>query len=1024
MSSYLLPTFDRREQITLDEKEDLLFQPLSWDAGDFPIDSEDDNDFEEDAKLQYEIFIHGVDQQGHSVCLNVTGFQPYFYVELPETCTKEQVLQLHKEIKGRMWKDEYSLTRFEVVQKMRLFPYLAQKKHKFLKLYFSTEKGFSKCKFMFSSTTRPGQQPVKFLGKLASTFNLYESHVNHLNRFCHEQKLETCGWIRVSHKHFQPSGEKSRSQIYVSTHYKYVHNDPTIMTTAPFTIISYDLECLPGNKQDFPDPSKEEDVIAMVGVVFSRYGTNIIQKIIITIRPCDPIDDATVIVCDNEKQLIETFLQLLIDSDFDIITGYNIWEFDDMFLWTKITKIHEIPVDYLSRILGKQMEKKENFFSGIKDGSKVLDKDKKKDQVNKQEEKETKHYYLSYPGRETLDVLASVRKDYNTLDLYKLDHVAEVFLGDHKVEMKYGELFTKLSGTPSDIKECSIYCIQDSHLVIRLLYKLNFVPNLIEMAKTTFVPFSWLIFRGQQAKAFSLVVQEANENGYLVPVMNSTKSGTKFQGATVFDPEKGLHFQPVAGLDFSSLYPSIMCAYNMCYSTYVASEEMLQYIKDQGIPFYTIRINDADPPLYHTFVQEDPTTFDSNDTPATQKGPRSVLRSILLKLWNGRKHTKKLMKTEKDEFKYKLLDGKQLAQKVTMNSIYGFTGAEAGGILPLRAIAESVTATGRDLIKKSVNIATQEYNAHLVYGDTDSAYVTFPNIQWDRQKESKTDFMKRSFKAANECANLISSKHKEPVQIVFEKFMWPFYISEKKRYAYKAWEVPEKSKGVNYKGLQTIRRDTCKYVRERLDHWYNVLLDEEKTKREAIDTVTPIAKADIETFIKGDIDYRDLVMTSQLKGRYIVRKNNESTEVEWTNPSIDKPHVRLAQMIKEKDPANYPKPPDRVPYLFIIKKGQSLNAKQCEKVIHPDDYDPKVNKLDTIYYFEHQFQNPIDMFFEHLIPNSKVLYNQLLVDKRNSLTGQKSIMSYFVVKPKPIALDSSDDSDEDERSDDLFHNIY
>ena len=83
----------------------------------------------------------------------------------------------------------------------------------------------------------------------------------------------------------------------------------------------------------------------------------------------------------------------------------------------------------------------------------------------------------------------------------------------------------------------------------------------------------------------------------------------------------------------------------------------------------------------------------------------------------GRKATKKLMKTEKDPFMYEVLNGKQLAQKVTMNSIYGFTGAE-NGILPLKPIASSVTATGRKMIDKTSKIAGEKFGALTIYGDS------------------------------------------------------------------------------------------------------------------------------------------------------------------------------------------------------------------------------------------------------------------------------------------------------------------
>jgi DNA polymerase delta subunit 1 len=115
--------------------------------------------------------------------------------------------------------------------------------------------------------------------------------------------------------------------------------------------------------------------------------------------------------------------------------------------------------------------------------------------------------------------------------------------------------------------------------------KLMCFVNYVEMSRVTGVPFNYLLARGQSIKVLCQLYRKANDEGYLVP---STKgegiapffpvyasfanndfpgSDEQYEGATVIEPKKGYYDVPIATLDFSSLYPSIMMAHNLCYTT-------------------------------------------------------------------------------------------------------------------------------------------------------------------------------------------------------------------------------------------------------------------------------------------------------------------------------------------------------------------------------------------------------------------------------------------------------------------------
>jgi DNA polymerase delta subunit 1 len=94
---------------------------------------------------------------------------------------------------------------------------------------------------------------------------------------------------------------------------------------------------------------------------------------------------------------------------------------------------------------------------------------------------------------------------------------------------------------------------------------------------STGVPLNFLLSRGQQIKVVSMIYREAMKHDFIVPTIERRGSGgddVTFEGATVIEPKKGYYDIPIATLDFASLYPSIMQAHNLCYSTLVSAGDV------------------------------------------------------------------------------------------------------------------------------------------------------------------------------------------------------------------------------------------------------------------------------------------------------------------------------------------------------------------------------------------------------------------------------------------------------------------
>ena len=213
----------------------------------------------------------------------------------------------------------------------------------------------------------------------------------------------------------------------------------------------------------------------------------------------------------------------------------------------------------------------------------------------------------------------------------------------------------------------------------RLLDKLMCFINYTEMARVTGVPFNYLLSRGQQIKVVSQLFRKAKEQGYLVPALKSeglccavaeeyrlnsaamwTGTDEQYEGATVIEPTKGYYDVPIATLDFASLYPSIMMAHNLCYTTLLdpKSVEPLKLVKDQD---YVITPNNGMFEVCRSLPSLKQWLLDYFVKSNKRKG---LLPTVLEDLLAARKRARADLKVETDPFKRAVLDGRQLALKV------------------------------------------------------------------------------------------------------------------------------------------------------------------------------------------------------------------------------------------------------------------------------------------------------------------------------------------------------------------------
>ena len=401
----------------------------------------------------------------------------------------------------------------------------------------------------------------------------------------------------------------------------------------------------------------------------------------------------------------------------------------------------------------------------------------------------------------------------------------EIFEASNKVywchakdDVSPNEMFKMFKGTDKDRAIIAKYCIQDCVLVTKLMEKLQILNANIGMSNVCCVPLSWIFMRGQGAKIFSLVAHKCRELKHLIPKITPKNNETKnpnpntnpnfnsnfnpnipsietvwhkvknnenedqeneeiigYEGATVFPPVKGVHYEPIPVLDYASLYPRSMICINISHECIVLDSK---YDNLPGFDYKTV-----------TYKNNDNTT---NTCRYAKKkdGTTGILCLILIELLDKRSATKKLMEQTEDKFLKNIYDGLQLAYKVTANGLYGLLGASTSPIY-MKELAASTTATGREMLEFSrdfiegpfgdlINLAMDNeekfrleaaklftYKNEKLKETYASVYTFTPDIKFNEQKagrQTMNDFIDYFYNKVNSVLN--NSQRVKP-QIIY-----------------------------------------------------------------------------------------------------------------------------------------------------------------------------------------------------------------------------------------------------------------
>lgn len=865
----------------------VLFQALSWEA--------------RDADEEYLISIFGRTEGGKSVCVT-TPFKPYFFVKVPPRTGDNFLFQKIQDACGG------AAENYELVKSKDLWGFQNNTEFSFMKLNFATFENMKKCDRKLSRPLKGDTYAMK----------VYESNVEPMLRLMHRSGIQSTGWLETGDKCVRSHLANVDIDLFCNDWktLKSVSKDGN----APFIVASFDIETYSSTGK-FPEADIAGDQCFQIGFTLKRLGeSEMYDKTCLCYKKTDiNLEGCNVINYDSEHDLIMGFKEYLFKHDIDIMTGWNIFGFDLEYIYKRAI-ICKCPDSFFE--LGKLKNQRCDFVY------KKLSSSALGDNLMK---------LLPMTGRYIFDLFHEVKRE-KKLDSYKLDFVAETYLGDHKIDMSPKEMFARFrEEDPVKLREVAEYCIKDTVLPHRLLDKLCILLNLIEMAKATWVPLSYLSERGQQIKVFSQMTRKARELRYMIPTIRWGKIVSDgYEGATVLDAQVGAYYTPITALDFAGLYPSIMMAHNLCYSTLVMDPK---YENVPGVEYESFEIGEKT----YKFAQN----------------VDSLLPSVLKELKAFRSQAKKDMAKSTGVMK-DVYNGKQLAYKISMNSVYGFTGA-GKGMLPCVPIASTVTAKGRSMIEETKNYVEANFEgAKVRYGDTDSVMVEF-----DTTGMTPEQALEHSWKLGEQAAEQCTALFKKPNDLELEKVYYPYFLYSKKRYAAKLWTKGKdgemKMDCIDIKGLQVVRRDNTPHVREVCTELFDIILESNNP-----DAAIALARQRAAELVGGEVPMNKLILSQKLADSY---------------KSENMAHVQVRNKMREREPGSEPQPGDRVQY--VLTDTGNNKSKAFEKSEDPGYARDNNVPLDYQYYLENKFMNPVCDLLEPLVKNPKEeIFSGMLPKKR------------------------------------------
>lgn len=485
-----------------------------------------------------------------------------------------------------------------------------------------------------------------------------------------------------------------------------------------------------------------------------------------------------IVYLNSELDLIDSFVKLIKKWDPDIVTGFEI----EMQSWGYfIERCYVLGINVLSQISRKNPE---------------LFKNKA---VNFEPSKEIKLH-----GRIVLDAWRLFRSEI-ALTSYTFENLMYHILHKRKPTHSFKDLSFWWDHKSNYYRHITAkYYIDRAEGILQLMDQLDLIGRTAELARLFGIQFYEVLSRGSQFRVESMMLRLAKPMNYIA-VSPSVQQRAKMRAPEwiplILEPQSRFYADPVVVLDFQSLYPSIIIAYNYCYSTCVGRIEKLG--TDQVFEFGACQLRLQKHKLKNI---KDCLSFSPCGVGfVSAKIRQGILPRMLKEILETRLMVKASMKGNKDnKILQRVLHSRQLGLKLIANVTYGYTAANFSGRMPCSEVGDSVVSKGRETLERAIKMIedTVKWRAKVVYGDTDSVFVLLKG----RNREE-------AFKIGEEIAESVTNDNPPPVKLKLEKIYQPCILQTKKRYVGYMYEsIDQKDPEYNAKGIETVRRDGCPAV--------------------------------------------------------------------------------------------------------------------------------------------------------------------------------------------------------------------
>lgn len=703
------------------------------------------------------------------------------------------------------------------------------------------------------------------------------------------------------------------------------------------------IEILAESHNDkLPDPSKNE-VFAVCTIVKTDNEKGVKPKLaVLAIDPLPYLYSIfpQVLSFSNEFELLSGLASHIQHEDIDVIVGFEIQSSSIGFIIERCQNISHPFVSIASRWIVKNQQ---------------FNQQNNKDSIHNNNDNNNAAllYYnrrgadVNITGRHIISLWRVIRTEVK-LPSYSKEDIAFSLL-ENTTFPKYSssllETWYKNPKQQYKKQHRSIEYLKNCNLLnVAVMEKLNVLSRTGELARVYGIDFMSVLTRGSQYRVESMLRRVSNARNF--KLLSANRNDVFKQPAVealplVMEPFSGLYTDPVVVLDFQSLYPSIVIAHNLCFSTMLGNINRIQNLNETQhvgvlsnykIPDFIL--SDIEELKKHIFITSNGEMFLDH---TIRKG---ILPQMLSEILETRIMVKSSMKksvlVNGDESTYNLLNARQFGLKMIANVTYGYTSASFSGRMPCSGLADAIVQSGRDALEKICRYVDEEYEdvAEVVYGDTDSLFV---KVKGGNRNDA--------FNIGERIVNRAHDMFPDPMQLKLEKVYQPCILQTKKRYVGYCYEhrnqlVPT----FDAKGIETVRRDSCALVQKSLERMIRLLFE---TKNLSV--------------VKNDLKHLIINLQQLYKiplSDFIFRKE---VRLGAYKPGHLPPAAIVATKTIERDQRAVPRHGERVPFVVVYDQPGAM-LKNC--VLSPEEYinlnQQNGMRLNITYYITKQILPTFD----------------------------------------------------------------